>query len=57
MATDDIYSPQKLMGYHLAVAMIERLARDGGLSEREKSCLLRLMAKRYGFDKQSIFIK
>lgn len=57
MATDDIYSPKKLMGYHLAVAMIERLARDGGLSEREKSCLLRLLAKRYGFDKQSIFLK
>lgn len=57
METNDNRAQSRLASYAMAVAAIEKLARECGLSEREKRKLLDFMAARYGLSKTSIFIK
>lgn len=56
MVKGDIYSPERLMSYRLAVSAIEKIAFTGGPTDREKNRILSILRKRYGFDKKSVFI-
>lgn len=57
MKTKDNRTQIRLASYAMAVAAIEKLARECALSEREKRKLLEFMAAMYGLSKTSIFIK
>ena len=57
METPDLYCPARLMSWRLAVSAVEKIAAEGGLTEREKERLLSILRKRYGLNKKSIFIK
>lgn len=48
-------SSDELMSYRLAAAVIETIARENGLSEREKKSLLDTLRKLKNIDKNSIF--
>ena len=39
------------------ISAVEKIAAEGGLTEREKERLLSILRKRYGLNKKSIFIK
>lgn len=54
---NSVCSPDGLMSYSLAVAMIETLAAECLLSEHEKQRLFDMLRKRYGLEKTSIFAK
>ena len=55
MPPADPYSPDNLMLYHVSLALIERLVRNGqlSLSDYRKSC--RILTKKYGLPSDSIF--
>lgn len=57
MNTNDNHTQSGLASYAMAVAVIDKLAWECALSEREKRKLLDFMAARYGLSKTSIFIK
>lgn len=57
MVTNDNRAQSRLASYAMAVAVIDKLAWECALTEREKRKLLDFMAARYGLGKTSIFIK
>ena len=54
---NSVCTPDGLMSYSLGIAMIETLAEECLLSEREKQCLYDMLRRRYGLEKTSIFAK
>lgn len=49
------YTPERLMQYHTAVAVVENMEKQKLITPRDKRKLLTILAKKYGFDSGSIF--
>lgn len=51
----EIYSPQKLMQYMLAVSVAEKLHGGGHITGHDKRKIITALNKNYGFKEGSIF--
>lgn len=49
------YTPERLMQYHTAVAVVENMEKQKLITPRDKRKLLTILTKKYGFDSGSIF--
>lgn len=54
---NEAITPERLMSYHLAVGMIEKLSVECSLPDKAKRRLLDFIGRRYGFGKKSVFLK
>lgn len=51
----DPYSPDNLMLYHVSLGLIERLAREGQLSQADYRKACKILTRKYGLPLGSIF--
>lgn len=51
----ELYTPEKLMQYHVAVAVVENMEKQNLVSTRDKRKMLTALAKKYGLNSCSIF--
>jgi len=49
------YSPERIIQYNTAVAVAEKLEKEGLLSTGDKQRVIKALNKKYGFDSGSIF--
>ena len=52
---NDAYGPENLIGYHTALAFVDRLQAEGFIGAADHEAMYALIAQRYGIDKDSIF--
>jgi len=53
--TPDCHSAENLMNYHIAVALVDNMAKEGFLSETDKKKLYAALGKRHGIEPDSIY--
>ena len=51
----DVYEPDNLLRYHVALSCVDQLEVDGFLVSGGKSAMYALIAEKYGIEKSSIF--
>lgn len=52
---EERYTPENLMRYHTAVAVAEKLQREGLLSDCDTRKIIDAVSRKYGFGRHSIF--
>ncbi len=51
----DPYSYENLLMYHTSLSLVERMVRDGCLTMADYKKSVKILSKKYGFPKDSIF--
>ncbi len=51
----DPYSYENLLMYHTSLSLVERMVRDGHLTMADYKKSVKILSKKYGFPKDSIF--
>ena len=51
----DRYSPESIINYHLALAVMNSMEKSGRLAPERKRKLYTILTRKYGYDSGSIF--
>lgn len=51
----DVYEPNNLLRYHVALSFVDRLEAEGFLASGDKTAMYTLIAEKYGIEKDGIF--
>ena len=51
----DVYEPDNLLRYHVALSFVDQLEVDGFLASGDKAAMYELIAEKFGIGKSSIF--